>query len=241
MSLFLSHGRIIIAGKDRTEEIADRFLIWIGNHQEILDENRLESVIAKAAYVCKLDRRTNICEHVFVLADEMDSYAKTHPNGRFAGNWQRACRVIGAESCHKYWAKNRISTAAGLWQFLDSTCNWFGANQIRIIARELERSGDAALPRIGGLHKMLWATNQSEVYGLMRPHPGHGNSLPGLNAPRSRQFQRLFEQNRSDGVSDEEAFIQSVEDVIRFQVNIGCRLLDSHGWSQWEVCTRYGF
>ena len=78
----------------------------------------------------------------------MDSYAKTHPNGRFAGNWQRAVESSEQKAVINI-GQNRISTAAGLWQFLDSTCNWFGANQIRIIARELERSGDAALPRIG--------------------------------------------------------------------------------------------
>jgi hypothetical protein len=79
----------------------------------------------------------------------MDLYSRTHQNGRFANNWQRACRVIGAESHHQYWSKNGISTAAGLWQFLDSTCGWFGANQIRIIAKEFERAGEDALPRIG--------------------------------------------------------------------------------------------
>lgn len=240
-------GHIMHGNTNITKSFILAWEEWAETH--FIDISRLNDILIKSAYIASKTNRGCPINHVFIIGDEMSQYAFTHQRGAFASNWKRFVNVAMAESGARYWLCYHgpvCSDASGLYQFLSSTAGWFAAKEMQRVCNAVlhDTSGDA-IKRASILLEMKWATTQSLAFGLMRPHTGsHNNSVvPTINSPRSISFQRLIDQHIADGMSLDEAFAHSVEDVIRYQVQMGCRLLDAKSggwWSQWEVCTRYG-
>ncbi len=228
------NGPLIYRGDDITEAISVRYAKWLREHPKKIDN--AYDILSLAIEICKIDRRNSPCEHAFIIADEMNNYRKNYRNGRFASGISRALKIISIESSFCYWSKNKMSSASGIWQFLDSTSNNFGMSQIRDVKETLERVNynKPAMERIGGLSNALWINGPHSIHQLMRPHPGE-NGMPDINSNRSEAFSILFNNRKIAGVSNEKAFELAVEDAIRFQVNMGCRLLDNSGWRQWSA------
>ena len=71
-------------------------------------------------------------EHVRVVAQEFARLRVTEPSHPAVRQRYRMLTILARESGCRPDAKNPHSTAMGLFQFLDSTCGWFGADPARM-------------------------------------------------------------------------------------------------------------